>query len=51
MAWSPVSSVRLPRQPLLRHLLFAVPAGAVLWYITTRLRTSATSVQSNAIFS
>jgi branched-chain amino acid transport system permease protein len=27
---------RLPRQPLLRHLLFAVPAGAVLWYMTTR---------------
>jgi branched-chain amino acid transport system permease protein len=37
VAWNPVSSVRLPRQPLLRHLLFAVPAGAVLWYATTRL--------------
>ncbi len=34
---APLRSVRLPRQPLLRHLLFAVPAGAVLWYVTTQL--------------
>jgi branched-chain amino acid transport system permease protein len=30
-------AAHLPRQPLLRHLLFAVPAGVVLWYATTRL--------------
>jgi branched-chain amino acid transport system permease protein len=30
-------AARLPRQPLLRHLLFAVPAGVVLWYVTSRL--------------
>ena len=37
MAWSPRSGVPLPRQPLVRHLLFAVPAGVILWYVTTRL--------------
>jgi branched-chain amino acid transport system permease protein len=30
-------AARLPRQPLFRHLLFAVPAGVVLWYVTTKL--------------
>jgi branched-chain amino acid transport system permease protein len=30
-------ALRLPRQPLLRHLLVAVAAGVVLWYVTTRL--------------
>jgi branched-chain amino acid transport system permease protein len=37
MAGVPLRAVRLPRQPMLRHLLFAVPAGAVLWFLTTRL--------------
>jgi branched-chain amino acid transport system permease protein len=37
MARSAVSAVRPPRQPLLRHLMFAVPAGVVLWIVTTRL--------------
>ena len=32
-----VRSVRLPRQPLVRHLLCAVTAGAVLYVLTTRL--------------
>jgi branched-chain amino acid transport system permease protein len=27
----------MPRQPLLRHLLCALPAGVVLWYVTTQL--------------
>jgi branched-chain amino acid transport system permease protein len=36
-ARSPWSAVRLPRQPLVCHLLFAVLAGVVLWYLTTRL--------------
>ncbi len=30
-------SVRLPQQPLLRHLLFAVAAGAILYFVTTWL--------------
>jgi branched-chain amino acid transport system permease protein len=27
----------VPRQPLIRHLLFAMLAGVVLWYLTTKL--------------
>jgi branched-chain amino acid transport system permease protein len=31
------SRIRLPRQPLLRHLVCALPAGAVLYVVTGRL--------------
>jgi branched-chain amino acid transport system permease protein len=37
MATVPWRALRLPRQPLLRHLLVAVLAGVVLWFVTTRL--------------
>jgi branched-chain amino acid transport system permease protein len=37
VAPTPLRSLRMPRQPLLRHLLCALPAGVVLWYVTTQL--------------
>jgi branched-chain amino acid transport system permease protein len=37
MATVPWRALRLPRQPLLRHMLAAVLAGVVLWLVTTRL--------------
>jgi branched-chain amino acid transport system permease protein len=37
MATMPWRAARLPRQPLFRHLLVAVLAGVVLWFVTDRL--------------
>jgi branched-chain amino acid transport system permease protein len=35
VAW--LRRVRLPQQPMLRHLVFALPGGAVLYIVTTKL--------------